>query len=135
MPELYLIQCMGSNWEPDKKYKKNKYCQNIYETQPNLTFREIETKGIYDHSSIQSTKKFYEIMDNSTINNSNNFLGFFFHFDNSCRLYKRGNPIKFDFISNNEYIKYFTKRILKTDNHLVINAWNEWGEGMAIEQI
>ena len=135
LPEIYLLQCMGSNWEHDKKYKISKYSQNVYETQPNLTFREKESAGTANYSKTQSTKNIYELMDRSTINTSNNFLGFFFHFDNSCRLLKRGHPIKFDFIRRSEYVRFLSKRLLKTDTHLVMNAWNEWGEGMAIEQI
>jgi hypothetical protein len=67
----------------------------------------------------------------------------FYNFDNHPRFYKPDKLNNATFcINNSELIKYiFTKNIVEKYNYnkegideiLLINAWNEWGEGMVFE--
>lgn len=146
---LYIIlnlKCIESNFKGvhlvlntmfDQKYNKYKkfylnlnYKNNKYSQKYSKKFNSF----IIDYDLY--TKSGHHIKDQQ-INT------IFYNFDNHPRFYKPDKLNNATFcINNSELIKYiFTKNIVEKYNYnkegideiLLINAWNEWGEGMVFE--
>ncbi len=79
-----------------------------------------------------SGEKLYNIMKRYDISNTEDKLitrGLFFEWDNTPRHASRGYVISPpEYESFKEYIK-----LIKDDEYVFINAWNEWAEGMMLE--
>lgn len=143
LDEIYLVEYICSkNPTPYSKYSKA-----ILEFEPMYTnrfqinnFQKIKRKickelKIIDFANYDKTWK--KILSNKKIyDNKKIQKGCFCSWDNSPRkgkaatIFKNSSPEKFG-----KYLKQLinTKRINAEDNIIVINAWNEWGEGANLE--
>ena len=73
--------------------------------------------------------KFFKLMCKNYFYNKNIIRGLFFEWDNTPRHSYRGYVITP--VSKNNFLEYMN--LIKNEDYVFINAWNEWAEGMMLE--
>lgn len=132
-----------------KKFEDDcsEYCEYIYFREPNISLNHYRSlhpfknlqylllrHGINFSRKVCTFKgeSLYEYMNTFELNRMTHkkvMHGIFFEWDNTPRHKRRGYII---FPPKKEtFLKYMDE--IKDDDYVIINAWNEWGEGMVME--
>ncbi|MRM91196.1 polysaccharide biosynthesis protein [Faecalicatena contorta] len=145
---LYLIEeCFNAEKSALEQFSNNlcSITKNIYFTQPligksvyirkskiNLFYEKITSrlnqKGIISRTKVYDGDKLLKV-SMQKCNYNNMIPGLFFEWDNTPRHENRGFII--DGISKNMFMKYMD--FYGHSDFIIINAWNEWCEGMMLE--
>lgn len=94
--------------------------------------REKEIPNFIRRVTVIAGSDLYNIMKNTVANNCFDLSvahGIFFEWDNTPRHHKRGYIIT---PPSEKQVKDYLK-LIKGDEYVFINAWNEWAEGMMLE--
>lgn len=94
----------------------------------NKIIKKIKLRGIKKVTTYDGSKLF-KMMRLKKFSNKNIIRGLFFEWDNTPRHKERGYVITSP--DKEEFVKYMD--LVKSDDFIFVNAWNEWCEGMMLE--
>ena len=144
---LYLIEeCIGLTKKAIKRFEKNlcSISKNVYYSMPAIGRNIYQNKSIFynykealrvrfvDRGIIKKVKRYSGdelLLSGMCEKVKNSIPGLFFSWDNTPRHGYRGYII--DDISFEAFTKYMN--YYKNSDYMIINAWNEWCEGMILE--
>lgn len=128
---IQIISTIG-NFDDDFESQKGAI-NGFFDFQPNfMRHRNVGLINETDIASFYDVEECYKHIIKINANFENTIPSLFVGFDSSPRSPKRANI----FINNNpELFGKYLKKLINTTNQefIVINAWNEWGEGAALE--